>query len=195
MNVKKKPSNNPAGRPRSAYVTDNIHAAVFNILQKGSYQNLSIDAIAAQAGVSRPALYRRYVSVGQIALAALQARGPIILPMPSSTDVEKDLCSYFHALVDSIDKDSAVGRALRGALASALVDIDLQPHFARFIAARRRPVLDRLLAWKSSYCDLELESIADALFGPVLYRLLIRQVPVKNRHIREIVNRALDKPV
>jgi len=153
-----------------------------------------MDAIAAQAGVSRPALYRRYASVGQTALAALQARGPVVLPIPYSTNIEKDLCSYFNALVASLADNSAMGRALRGTLAASLVDIDLKPHFAQFITARRKPVLDRLLAWNGSYGDAEHESIADALFGPILYRLLIRHVPVRTRHIQGIVHRALGSP-
>jgi AcrR family transcriptional regulator len=191
MHVKRRSSNNPSGRPRSVTVTENIHAAVFTILEKGSFENLSFDAIANEAGVTRPALYRRYASVGQIALAALQALGPVILPMPSSKDVKKDLCSYLNAVVRSLDKNSAVGKALRGALASAQIDDDYRPQFAMFIEARRRPVIDRLRAWNRSLSEVELEFIADALFGPILYRLLIRQVSAQEEHVRKIATRAL----
>jgi AcrR family transcriptional regulator len=191
MHAKRKQSNNPRGRPQSDLLTDSIHTAVFAILQRGSYQSLSIDAIAAQARVSRPSLYRRYGSVGQITLAALEAKGRVILHKPCSADVRKDLCSYFLALVVAVDEGSAVGRALRGTMAAALVDIELRPHFRRFIGARRQPVLNRLSAWNSCYGATELEAIADALFGPLWYRLIIRYVPVSGRDIRRIVEKAL----
>jgi AcrR family transcriptional regulator len=194
MSAKKRASNNPVGRPRSGNVTEDIHAAVLAVLEGRFYGDLSMDRIAIKAGVSRPALYRRYATVGETVLGALQSKGPVILPLRGSADVRKDLCSYFRAFVAYIGKDSAISRALRGALAAALVDFDLLPHFAKFIAARRQPVLDRLLVWNSSYNNTELDSILDALFGPIMYRLLIRQVPVSATQIQEIVNRALRSP-
>lgn len=187
--MKKSTSNNPAGRPKSGVVTDRIHAAVFALLKRGGYSELSIDAISAQARVSRPAVYRRYTSVGQIVLAALEAKGPGMLPMPYTRDLKDDLCKYFQALAAAIKEHSTVGKALRGTLAAALVDRSFQRVFKRFIATRRQPVLDRLRVWDNLSSDTVLESIADTLFGPLLYRLLIRHVSIETKHIQEMVAR------
>jgi AcrR family transcriptional regulator len=191
MTTAKRASNNPAGRPRSDQVTERIHAAVFAILEKASYGDLSMEAIAEHAQVSRPALYRRYANVGQTTLGALQATGPVILPMPDSGDIGKDLRSYFTSLVASIKEASVIGRALRGALAAALTDATLGPDFARFIHARQEPVRQRLLEWNSVLDDAQLDAAMDSIFGPILYRLLIRRVGTTGHQIRGIIERGL----
>src|SRR5271165_2126617 len=191
MQRKTRTSNNPAGRPRSGNVTDRIHAAVFALMKDSPYGDLSVEAIAARAGVSRPALYRRYATVGQITLGALQAAGSTILPMPQTTDVRRDLCLYFNSLVTSIAEETVIGRALRGALATALRDPGLGPRFARFIDKRREPVRQRLLTWNDALTPARLDTALDSMFGPILYRLLIRRLRVQKNHVNDIVDHAL----
>ena len=189
--MRTKTSNNPAGRPRSAEVTERIHAAVFALMKDVPYGELSLDAIAARAEVSRPALYRRYRSVAEVVLGALQAVGGTILPMPNTSDVRRDLCLYFRSLVASIAQDSIIGCALRGVLAGALTDPRFGTHFARFIEKRREPVRQRLLKWDRALTPVELEGALDSMFGPILYRLLIRRVRTERSHVNKIVNRAV----
>lgn len=191
MPIKKRRSNNPIGRPQSEEVTEHIHAAVFLLLKNNLYRDLSLEAIAAKAGVSRPALYRRYASVGQVILGALQAAGSSIVQMPRTTEVQKDLYLYLRSLVSSIAEDSVIGRALRGVLAAALTDSMLDRDFALFIEKRREPVRRRLLEWNNELTLAQLDAALDSMFGPILYRLLIRRVPVQNKHVTEIVDRAL----
>jgi AcrR family transcriptional regulator len=191
MSTGRRTSNNPTGRPRSNEVTRRIHAAVFALIKRGSYQDLSIDAIAAAAGVSRPALYRRYSGVGQITLSALQAEGSAILPMARTSDVRKDLRSYFRSLAAVLAEDSVIGRALRGVLAAALTDASLGPDFAQFIEMRREPVRQRLLAWNGALGEAQLDAALDSMFGPILYRLLIRRAQASNDRVNDIVDRAL----
>lgn len=192
MPKKNRTTNNPAGRPRSGEVTERIHAAVFALMKTGSYRALSLEAIATRAGVSRPALYRRYANVGQIMLGALQAAGSAILPMPHTNDVRKDLCFYFNSLVASIAEDSVIGRALRGVLAAALTDPTLGSDFAQFIEKRREPVRQRLLEWDDALAAAQLDTALDSMFGPILYRLLIRRARADNNHVNGVVDRALN---
>jgi hypothetical protein len=66
------------------------------------------------------------------------------------------------------------------------------PLHCRLAHRQRLGVRDRLLNWNSSYSDDQLHAAMDRLFGPILYRLLIRHVPVKSKHIQEAVDRALE---
>lgn len=191
MVATRKVSNNRFGRPRSNVVTAELHAAVLSILERRSFSNLSMESIASRAGVSRPALYRRYVSVGEVTLDALEARGPILLPLKYSADIRKDLRSYFRALIGVLSEKSAIGRAIRGTLTEALMDTKFSLRFSRFIDVRRQPVIDRLHAWNGTISPVQLELLADRLFGPILYRLLIRQVAVSESVIRNVVDSAL----
>ena len=193
MSSGKRNSNNPSGRPLSHEVTERIYAAVFQLIAQGSYQSVSMDAVAAAAGVSRPALYRRYSGVGPLTLSALQAVGGDVLPMAYSSDAGRDIADYLKLLAEVLSEESVIGQALRGALASALVDPKLGREFAQFIEIRRVPVRDRLLEWDASLSPKQLDAILDSLFGPVLYRLLIRGVPIDEGQVGEIVGRSLGK--
>lgn len=181
-----------SARPRSDEVTERIHAAVFTILSQDSYRSLSMESIAARAGVGRLALYRRYLNVRQTVLGTIRALGPVVVQMPYSNDIGSDLRVYFMTLVAGLSEDSPAGRAFRGILAAELIDGGREGDFARFIEERRKPVRLRLLAWKNALEEVRLDCALDSLFGPILYHLLIRGVGVSGESIDPIVGRVLE---
>ena len=185
------PSNNPSGRPRSSKVTESIHASIWKLIDKSSYGDLTMESIAEKAGVSRTALYRRYPDVGQAVLGALLAVGASTLSMSLSRDIHTDLQRYFEAIIASLQPNQPIGKALRGVLAHALLRESFVPEFAEFIAKRREPVRMRLLTWKTNLPEGKTEIALDYLFGPVLYRMLIRQVPVSTEYLRFLIKEVL----
>lgn len=189
--MKMKVSNNPLGRPRSGHVTERIHGAVFELLKHEAYNEVTLEAIAEKAGVSRSALYRRYANVGQATLGSLLAAGAAALRMPHTPDLRKDLWLYLNSVASSIAEGTVIGEALRGVLAAALTDPGFAPHFARFIEMRREPVRQRLLEWDGALTPAQLDTSLDLMFGPILYRLLIRRVPARKNQVNDIVDRAL----
>ena len=63
----------PRGRPRDADADARILKAAIDLLGRDGYARMSLDAVAAEAGVSRPAIYRRYAGKTELAAAALAA--------------------------------------------------------------------------------------------------------------------------
>ena len=59
------------GRPRDARIDDAILDATLRLLGEVGYQAMSISAIAAAAGIGRPAIYRRYHSKADLVVAAV----------------------------------------------------------------------------------------------------------------------------
>jgi AcrR family transcriptional regulator len=79
-----------AGRPRCAALDHAILDATLRQLAEHGYTRASVDAIAAEAGTTKPAIYRRWPSKEALAIAAvahLQAQDE---PAPTG-DVEADL--------------------------------------------------------------------------------------------------------
>jgi AcrR family transcriptional regulator len=73
------------GRPRAA-VDDAVHAATLRLLAEDGYQRLSMGAVAREAGISKPALYRRYPSKADLVTATLAARTATVRPvLPDDT--------------------------------------------------------------------------------------------------------------
>ena len=151
-----------------------------------------MERIAEKAEVSRPALYRRYNDPGSVVLGALLAFGNNSLPMRYSDSLKDDLQAYYEAVVASLKRESAVGKALRGVLARALINDAFAEDFQNFIGSRREPVRLRIASARPKWTDRQIEAAVDALFGPMLYRILVRGVGVNELLIAALIDRATD---
>lgn len=61
-----------AGRPRSLETEQRILAVALRRLAEDGYSRMSLDAVAAEAGASKPTIYRRWSSKADLATAALR---------------------------------------------------------------------------------------------------------------------------
>ncbi|MGH3145239.1 MAG: TetR/AcrR family transcriptional regulator [Rubrobacter sp.] len=59
------------GRPRSPEVGEDILRAAMKVMGRSGYAGMSIEEVAAEAGVSRPTIYLRYPGKAELATAAL----------------------------------------------------------------------------------------------------------------------------
>lgn len=184
-------SRNPAGRPVSEELTLQLHRALISELENKQFHELSLDGIAKAAGVARPTLYRRYSSISQLALATLETQSKASFVMPYTASLLDDLTTYLNGVATVLHSDAPLSRALRGVLAGALVDSSRQEPFSMLLKKRREPVLSRLQAEQPKWKKGEIEHIADLLFGPILYRVLIRQESVSSPLTRIFVAEAL----
>src|SRR5262245_65658364 len=72
----------PRGRPRDASADHRILAATFRQLVDVGYPSLSVEAVAADAGVAKTTIYRRYPTKRDLAVAALSQETPFPPPSP-----------------------------------------------------------------------------------------------------------------
>src|SRR5690606_3853327 len=81
----------PPGRPRSVRVDQAIIQAVLELLTEGgSVETLSIEAVAARAGVGKATIYRRWSGKEALLIDAIGSiKGP--LPQPAGRSVREDL--------------------------------------------------------------------------------------------------------
>jgi AcrR family transcriptional regulator len=74
------------GRPRSREADAAILGVTLRLLAAQGYQALTIEAVAAAAGVGRPTVYRRYASKAELVAAALESLSPEDeTPLPDDT--------------------------------------------------------------------------------------------------------------
>lgn len=175
----------------SEKLTQQLHKALISELESKHFHELTLDGIAKAAGVARPTLYRRYSSIQQLAFAALETQSKVRLVMPYTASLADDLATYLSGVATVLHSDAPLSRALRGVLAGALVEATQRESFSRLIKKRREPVLARLNAERPKWKRSEIEHTADLLFGPILYRVLIRQESVSSRLTRVFVTEAL----
>ena len=85
------------GRPRSQANDDAILAAAVQLLGEVGYTRLSMEGVAAAAGVSKPTLYLRYASKAELVAAAFTAVRMGAAP-PLSGDLRADLVAQLRHL-------------------------------------------------------------------------------------------------
>ncbi|MFN7932526.1 MAG: TetR/AcrR family transcriptional regulator [Bryobacteraceae bacterium] len=70
--MQKKIEERAPGRPRDPETEERILAVALRMLSVDGYSRMSLDAVAAEAGVSKPTIYRRWSSKADLATAALR---------------------------------------------------------------------------------------------------------------------------
>ncbi|MEO3857670.1 TetR/AcrR family transcriptional regulator [Acrocarpospora sp. B8E8] len=162
----------PAGRPRSERAEKAIVDATLDLIGEGtSVSELSIEAVAARAGVGKTTIYRRWANKEELvgdALATLKAP----LPVVEGRTVREDLVAY----LDVMRQDTLTLRT-RCIMNIAMSEPDRHPNlYERFhktaIEPRRaamRAVLERGVATGELRPDLDIELAIGMLSGTMLW--------------------------
>lgn len=163
----------PAGRPRDPEVSRAITAAALRLLEQLGFPRMSIEAIAAEAGVGKPAIYRRFRSKADVVAAAIAEQLPV-LEVPDLGNTKREA----HTVLDrGLPSDGDQYLALIGGL---LAEYARHPELieafrATVLLPRRavaRAVLERGQARGDIRRDLDPEMMLDALVGPFYTRII-----------------------
>ncbi|MFI2667877.1 TetR/AcrR family transcriptional regulator [Micromonospora carbonacea] len=166
------------GRPRSSRADEAIVEATLDLLAEGStVEALSIEAIAARAGVGKATIYRRWSGKDALLLDALR-RLKGVLPNPAGHSVRDDLVLLVGAVGQNIDPRAAK------ILPCLVPEVNRSPdHFRLYqniIAPRRqlmREVLRRGVRLGELRADLDIEMAMALLTGPMLMQRMLRWHP------------------
>jgi AcrR family transcriptional regulator len=168
------------GRRRNDAAREAILDATFDLLRAHGADGLTIDAIAAAAGVGRQTIYRWWPSKTAVVVDAITDRARALTPVRDSGSFRNDLAAFVRDSFAGASQAEML-RVLRQLGAAAQQD----EHIARVIAdftAQRRGVLRSLLARGQASGDLspaaDLNMLADIVFGVLWYRALISQEPL-----------------
>ncbi|GAA0597058.1 TetR/AcrR family transcriptional regulator [Streptomyces crystallinus] len=157
-----------AGRPRSAEKNDAILRAALDLLARQGYVRMTLDQVAAAAGVSKSTIHLRWKTKADLLTAALAAVRMAGAP-PSSGDLRTDLLAILRDFARTVERVN--GMALIG---TCLAEEDHTPELLallreRTVLPRRallREVLERGREEGSVRADADLEAAVSALLGP-----------------------------
>jgi AcrR family transcriptional regulator len=176
-----------SGRPRDPGVDDAILRATMDLVGESGYRAVSIEAIAARAGISKQTVYRRYRSKGEVILDALAAFAAGKLPVPDTGTLYGDLTELLTA---TFEAQQGIAGVLNRALAAETV---WDETFARTMWERlilpRRNVARSLLARSRERGELPCPNedfLIDLVYGPMWYRLLFDPATLDAAYARQI---------
>jgi AcrR family transcriptional regulator len=170
------------GRPRSARVDEAILDAVLELLSEGTTaEALSIEAVAARAGVGKATIYRRWPNKDALLLDAVAAlKGPP--PEIPGGSVREDLI----ALLRPVGRNAPPRAAT--VLPCLISELKRSPllhqAYQKIIEPRRermREVMRRGIANGELRADLDLEVVAAMLVGPMLAQNILNWNPALDR--------------
>ena len=166
---------------RSARSDKAILDATRELLADGGVRDLTVEGVAARAGVAKTTIYRRWRGKHELALAVLIDMVEHVVATPDLGDTRAELVSFVDAAV-TILGSTLMGRVMQGLVSDLASDPGLATAFQDRVVAMRIAEADRLLARGIERGDLradtDVELAHELLFGPVYYRLLLSGAPL-----------------
>lgn len=181
------------GRPRDPRIDDHVLDAVVDVLRDHGWAGLSVEAVARRACVSKPAIYRRWSSLGRLTVDAVARR---LLPdaVADTGDLRDDLVAGLGQIVETL-ADPPFREAVRGVLSGFAADPDLRARWFEAVLLPRRASTGRALQAAIDRgelrADLDLEQVLDALAGPLYYRGLFAHGPLDRAFVEATVDGVL----
>jgi AcrR family transcriptional regulator len=169
------------GRPRDASRDQAILTATFALLRQRGYPGLTIEAVAAEAGVGRPTIYRRWPSKPALVVAALMDSSRIALPAPDTGSLRDDLIAVQRHQVSLMNSPES-RRVTAGLLADLATDEELAERYVtEYLMPRRASVfqvLQRGVDRGELTPEVDFAFVYDLLVGPLFMRAVVWGQPL-----------------
>ncbi len=188
--VRKSEPTRPRGRPRSTLCHHAILRATKELLGERRYSDVTMEGIAERAGVAKQTLYKWWPSKARLAMEAWTALANSKIRTPETGQASSDLLQLARDTCRVLSRTN-IGQTVAGLIAEAQSDPELAVEFREtYIGARRRVaagVLEAGIARGELRPDIDVQEVLDLMYGPIWYRLLLRNAPLDDRFARSLV--------
>src|SRR5580658_7579299 len=181
----------PRGRPRSQEADRAILTATAELLADRGLSAMSIEEVAARAGVGKTTIYRRWPSKGLLALDAFVTSFRDAQPPNDTGTLRGDLLAALHAWVHAVTQ-TPMGRILTGLIAEAQHDPELRgawrDRVLEPLRVQHRIMLDRAIERGEIPSSVDRDVVLDLFFGAAEHRLLLGHLPITDAFIDAVVD-------
>ncbi|SEP05767.1 TetR/AcrR family transcriptional regulator [Trujillonella endophytica] len=181
------------GRPRDPSRDGVIREAILRLLGDVGYGALTMDAVAAEAGVGKATIYRRWRTKQDLVVDTIAVMNQTLAAPVDTGSMESDVREVVHRMVDIIN--GPVGTAIR----SLLPSMQHQPALTE--AFRTGP----LQAWRDSYSRMWAQAeergelppgmsqsvLAESTTALLTQRWLLTGEPVTHEYADEVLARVV----
>jgi AcrR family transcriptional regulator len=149
------------GRRRDPSRDEAIFAATLAVFAEAGYAGVSIEGVAARAGVGKATIYRRYPSKAQLVVEAVRIGACLGDHLPDTGDVRADLAGMLRAMIDRLR--SPDGPVLLAFAAERLRHPELAAEFERSVVGAKRAHARRLIEAAVERGDVPPDSDVDLI--------------------------------
>lgn len=168
-------------------------SATSRLLRREGYGRLTMERVAAESGVAKTTLYRRWPTKAALCMDLYLDVAARELSDPDTGDVARDL-EHIATTVIRLQTRSVAGQALIGLIAEAQLNPATRPAYRAFAERRRdvtRTVLRRAIHRGELAKDTDIELVIDALGGATTFRLLQGHQPLTAKFAAKLVRLVL----
>jgi AcrR family transcriptional regulator len=168
----------PGGRAER--VRASVLEAASDLLTEVGYDRLSIDEVAARAGVHKTTVYRRWPTKPELVAAAVGVHSEQNIPIPDTGTVLGDLTALARGVVANIGSEGGSRRSRSIVAASATSD-ELTATMHSFWRGRldvSMPLVERAIERGELPADTDPNLVIETLVGALWLRLLLTGEPL-----------------
>ncbi|WP_430503035.1 TetR/AcrR family transcriptional regulator [Micromonospora trifolii] len=148
--------------------------AALQLCAEFGYGRLTVEAIAARAGVSKKTIYRWWPSKGAVVLDAVDDLASTVADHPYTGDLAADLRTQLAAVIALLTPAST--SAVAGLIAEALHDDRLGHDLRERLVRPRIDAFNKRMQQAQSdgqlAADADLDVAVDLVYGPLYHRLV-----------------------
>jgi AcrR family transcriptional regulator len=181
------------GRPRSTEADRAILDAAIEQFVELGYDAITMEGVAARAGVGKATIYRRYPTKLDLVMAAAAQLGERKGPVPDTGSLRADLVQLargYRRMLTGTD----TGRAIPAMIAAKARCAELHDAHTRFVAeriAKSSVVVRRAVERGELPAGTDPEEVVELVFGPLFYRVLVSGRPVGDAYLERLVDKVL----
>ncbi|MBF6546270.1 TetR/AcrR family transcriptional regulator [Nocardia brasiliensis] len=181
-------------------ITKSITEAVLDELAEQGFARMSMEAVAKRAGVGKSALYRRWPSKLEMALAVLAEFSVSRATVADTGSLRGDLRETLNGLLEWLTHPR-FSRILPDLVAETARNPELAEFVDTMIGTPRRTrgaeLLRRAIDRGELPADLNIELALDIVAAPLYWRLSVRSAPIDSDYLdtlTDLLLRALGAP-
>jgi AcrR family transcriptional regulator len=119
------------GRPRDPGLDEAILAAAVDLLAEAGYARLTMEQVAARAGVGKASVYLRWPNKVALVAEAIQHRSGVVPEVPDTGSLREDMLAFLRTLLRG---KAAAQRALAAVTGEIASNPELQKAWRRSVA-------------------------------------------------------------
>ena len=173
------------GRPRSEKARKAVIRSTLALLKRTGFHELSVEAVAAHAGVGKATVYRWWSNKGELVIDAFVSAVEKELRFPSAGPVLQSIHVQMRRW--AVIFRSPLGQIVAAVIGAGQSEPEILEAFRSHWVEPRRVEARRLLGQAITIgeirADLDPDTVLDLLYGPLYIRLLLKHAPLNEEFV------------